>query len=149
MFRSKTPNPQKALSYEKKGDKLLEKGKTRKALIQYQKSEALDPERPEIYQKLVDTLNQLEDSWSEQDFSNSMAWTMRQQELQNPAIILEYQKLSPEYSEVQKLVQRLLLEPEEAMETQLIQEILAYGEKAPLPLLHFLISLKKSSKQEA
>ena len=132
----------KALKYEKKGDKLLGKGKVRPALEAYQISETHYPEREEIYNKLIETLNSIEDEWSEEDFSLSMHWTMRLQEVQNPKIKRVHEQFSLEFQRVQKLVQQLLVTNDEASEEALIDQILSYGERATLPLLHFITSLK-------
>lgn len=141
---SKPPalDPKKALKHESKGDKLAAKGKFRQAIEEYQKSEMLNPDRAEIYEKLVETLNQFEHEWSEQDFSNSMTWTMRRQEILNPGMKLVHETFSVEYIEVQKLIQRLMLALGPDVENRLVDEILSYGERANLPMLHFLLSLK-------
>jgi tetratricopeptide (TPR) repeat protein len=141
MFKNK-PNPEKALKLEKKGDKLLEKGKFRKALAQYQKSEALNPERKEIYEKMNKALSGFEHEWSEEDFSNSMGWAMKLQELQNPQMKRVHEKFSAEYHEVQKLVQRLMVAVDAELELQLVEKIIAYGDKAHLPVLDYLLSIK-------
>ena len=137
-----TSDPKKAQKHESKGDKLAAKGKFRQAIDEYQKSETLNPDRAEIYEKLVETLNRFEHEWNEQDFSNSMTWTMRHQEILHPEMKLVHQTFSVEYKEVQKLLQRLMLALGPEMESKLVAEILSYGEKANLPMLHFLLSLK-------
>lgn len=131
------------MKYEKKGDQLVRKGKLRQALEKYEISEKLDPNRAEIYQKLIDTLNQMDVSWTEADFNRSMNWTLREQELKNPELKQIYEKFSAEYQAVQKLIRQLMLAPPGDAENQLIQAIIEYGEKAHLPLLDFLLSLKK------
>src|SRR5262245_51275592 len=109
MSPNPAPDLKKALKHEAKGDKLASKGKFRQALAEYQKSESYGAERAEIYEKLVDTLNRLENTWSEQDFSDAMAWTMRQQEILHPEMRRVHETFSVEYKEVQKLIQRLMV----------------------------------------
>ena len=87
--------------------------------------------------------------WTENDFEDSMTWTMRQQELENPEILQVYEKFSKEYQEVQKLVQTLMLSAEPQEEGKIIHQILEYREKASLPILHFLLSVKKASSPSA
>ncbi len=149
MFKTKKPNPKKALGLEKKGDVLFARGKFREALKQYQKSEAFNPDRREIYKKLCDALTKFEHDWTEEDFSNSMTWTMREQEFENPNIRFVYETFTPEYHEVQKLIQSLILAPEEKIEYQVIEKIIGFGAKAHLPLLHFLLSIKKMGREKS
>ena len=143
MFRDKIPNPRKALRLEKKGDRLHAKGKLDKALQFYEKSEKYDPERPEIYKKLIQTLEELDQEWSQEDFDRSMTWTMRQQELEHPEIKQVHEKFTDEYHAVQKLVQKLMIIPGPEEEVKIISEIISYGEKAHLPVLDFILSIKK------
>ena len=137
----------KALKHESKGDKLFKKEKYREALEEYRKSEQNDPNRAAIYEKLVETHKRFEHEWVEEDFSTSLSWTMRQQELNNPELKWVHQTFTPEYQEIQKLVQGLLVNQDPQMETQIIARVLSFGEKAALPLVHFLLSLKNLSAQ--
>jgi tetratricopeptide (TPR) repeat protein len=142
MLRNKTPNPNKARKLEKKGDELFKKGKFEKALQQYRESEKLDPERAEIYQKLSQTLEKVGREWTQEDFEESMSWTMRQQELEHPEIKWVHEKFTTDYQAVQKLVQQLMLLQDTELEQQIITQILSFEAKATLPLLDFLVSLK-------
>ncbi|MCE9623876.1 MAG: hypothetical protein K8R69_00245 [Deltaproteobacteria bacterium] len=147
MNPEKKTDPKKALKHESKGDKLVGKGKFRDAMSEYQKSEALNPDRVEIYDKLIETQGHLENEWEEEDFANSMTWTMRRQELQNPHIRLVHETFSVEYREVHQLLQRLMMAPNEEQENTVIEKILQYGERAGLPMLHFLLSIKALARQ--
>lgn len=148
MSREKKSDPKKALKHEAKGDKLGGKGKYRDAIAEYQKSESLNPDRVEIYDKLIDAQAQIAESeWKEEDFANSMSWTMRRQELQNPHIRLVHETFSVEYREVHQLLQRLMSVSGEELESPLIEQILEYGERASLPMLHFLLSIKTLARQ--
>ena len=142
MLRNKIPNPSKARKLEQKGDQLFKKEKFEKALEQYREAEKLDPDRPEIYQKLSLALEKSGREWTQEDFEESMSWTMRQQELEHPELKWVYQKFTTDYQAVQKLVQQLMLLQDQELEQQIISQILSFEDKATLPLLDFLISLK-------
>lgn len=142
MSKPIQPDPKKALKFEAKGDKLVAKQKFRQAIEAYQKSESFNQDRAEIYEKLVDTLNRFEHEWNEEDFSKSMTWTMRHQEILNPQMKLVHETFSFEYKEVQKLIQRLMLAMGPELENQIIDEILSHGQQGILPMLHFLLSIK-------
>jgi tetratricopeptide (TPR) repeat protein len=142
MSEEKKPDHKKALKHETKGDKLFEKEKYREALKEYQKSETFDPNRPEIYEKLIETHGRYQHEWVEQDFSDSLSWTMRRQELQNPQIKWVHETFTPEYQEIQKLIQGLMATMDPERERAMVAKILDFGPKAALPLVHFLLSLK-------
>jgi hypothetical protein len=143
MSEENKTDPKKAKKHESKGDKLAGKGKIKDAVAEYRKSEGLDPGRVEIYDKLIETQNRLkEEDWHEEDFADSMSWAMRRQELLNPRLRLVHETFSLEYREVTQLIQRLMAAPGEEQESDLIEKILAYGERANLPLLHFMLSIK-------
>lgn len=145
MFGKKGPNPKKAAKLEKKGDRLLAKGKFQKAHQYYRKSEALDQERPEIYQKLHDSFQKIDQEWTQEDFEQDMAWTMRQQELENPEIKGVIERFSPEYQEVEQLIQKLMVPSDEKFEAEIVEQIIAYGDAAHRPMIDFLLTLKKMS----
>jgi tetratricopeptide (TPR) repeat protein len=142
MFRNKIPNPSKARRLEQKGDRFFEKDKFEKALQCYRDSAKFDPDRSEIYQKLSTTLEKTDKEWTQEDFEESMSWTMRQQELENPDIKWIHQKFSNEYQAVQKLLQQLMLLNNPEDEQGIIIQILNYQEKAALPILDFLLAMK-------
>ncbi|HEX5033280.1 MAG TPA: hypothetical protein VFW62_02255 [bacterium] len=143
MSEASKSDPKKAKKHESKGDKLAGKGKFKEAVAEYRKSEGFDPARVEIYDKLIETQNRInEEDWHEEDFADSMSWTMRRQELLNPRMRLVHETFSTEYREVTRLIQTLMAAPDEELESQIIDSILTYGEKAGLPLIHFMLSIK-------
>jgi hypothetical protein len=143
MSEANKIDPKKAKKHESKGDKLAGKGKFKDAVAEYRKSESLDSKRVEIYDKLIETQNRIkEEDWHEEDFADSMSWTMRRQELLNPRLRLVHETFSVEYREVNKLVQMLMAAAGEDLENDIIDRILSYGVKANLPLLHFMLSIK-------
>jgi tetratricopeptide (TPR) repeat protein len=149
MFQSKIPNPSKARKLEQRGDQLFQKDKFEKALHQYRESAKFDPDRPEIYQKLATTLEKTGREWTQEDFEESMGWTMRQQELENPDIKWVHQKFTPEYQAVQKLVQQLMLLENPEAEQPIISQILSFEDKAALPVLDFLLAMKNLAHRDA
>lgn len=145
MFRDKIPNTKKAQRLEKKGDRCIAKGKIDQALKYYEKSEKYDADRPGIYQKLIDTFEKVEKEWTQEDFDRTMSWTMRQQELEHPEIKQIHEKFTQEYQAVQKLLQKLMITEIPEEEIQIVTEILTFGEKAPQPILDFILSIKKAT----
>lgn len=135
-------DPKKALKHEEKGDQLAAKENFREALAEYIASESLDPTRPEIYEKLIETHKRFEHEWVEQDFTDSLTWTMRKQELLNPQIRWVHETFTVEYQEVKTLIQGLLAAMDPETEVRYMEKILAHGDKAVLPLLHFALSVK-------
>jgi tetratricopeptide (TPR) repeat protein len=131
---------EKAKRLEAKGDKLKTKNKPKDALKAYRKSREADPENPAIYDKLIEIKSTLEDSWSEEDFSESMEWTMKKQELENPDLKEVYESLSPEYTQIKQLIGQMLQTPPEIRDP-LIERIKSFGGKAVRPLLDILLSI--------
>jgi len=143
MSEENKTDPKKARKFESKGDKLAGKGKFKDAVAEYRKSAGYDSNRVEIYDKLIETQNLIkEEDWHEEDFADSMTWTMRRQELLNPRLRLVHETFSVEYREVTRLVQTLMAAAGEDQENDIIDAILAYGERANLPLIHFMLSIK-------
>jgi hypothetical protein len=138
--KPKKNDPKKAKRLEAKGDKLKGRNKPKDALKAYRESREADPENPSIYDKLIEIKSTLEDSWSEEDFSESMEWTMKKQELENPGLKDVYESLSPEYGEIKQLIAKMLQTPPEIREP-LIERIKAFGGKAVRPLLDILLSI--------
>ena len=143
MLGRKTSKFDQALRLEKKGDQFFDRGKFAEAFKYYQRAEALNTERPEIYRKLQETFERLDQDWSEEDFSLSMSWTLRQQQLENPGLIQVYEKFSPEYKMIYATAQRLLVTPPGPLEDELKNELFALGDKATLPLLDLILEIKK------
>ncbi len=143
MSEANKTDPKKAKKHESKGDKLAGKGKFKEAIAEYRKSEGFDSARVEIYDKLIETQNRIkEEDWHEEDFADSMTWTMRRQELLNPQLRLVHETFSVEYREVNRLIQALMAAASEEQESKIIDAILSYGEKSSLPLIHFMLSIK-------
>src|SRR5262245_14677925 len=142
IFRRKKsgPNPKKAMELEAKGDRYAGRQDLQKALKAYRSACEADPDNPAIYGKLIEVKGQLQEEWSEEDFSETLSWTMRKQELENPGIKEVYEVLSPEYNEIKQTIFRMLTTPPE-LRDPLIAKIKNYGIKAVRPLLDTLLSL--------
>ncbi len=148
MLGKKSSKIDQAFRLEKKGDELMDRGKFTEAFKQYQKAEALNPERSEIYRKLQETFEKLDRDWSEEDFSLSLSWTLRQQQLENPELLQVYEKFTPEYKTIHAMAQRLLVIPSGPIEDELKNEIFAFGDKATLPLLNLILEIKATLSAE-
>ncbi len=139
---------QKALHWENKGDQYFEKQQYEKAMEAYRKSSELNPDHPGIYEKLTRTQDLLGSEWNEEDFSETMFWVMKRQELENPQIKDLHETLSVEYAEVKALILKMLATSSE-LRNSYIEKIKSYEQKAVLPLLHTLISLTEMAQQVA
>lgn len=138
--KEKKLDPKKAASLEAKGDQLAEKEKFQKAMKAYRGAQEANPENPAIYEKLVETQMHLKEDWDEKEFFESMTWTMKKQELENPGLSEVYETLGPEYREIQSIITQMLVTEPEAREP-LIQKIKGFGIKALRPLLDTLLSI--------
>ncbi|MFH0799688.1 MAG: hypothetical protein V2A66_05860, partial [Pseudomonadota bacterium] len=90
----KNQKPDKAARHESKGDSHLADGKPKRAIEEYKKALAVDPERRYIYDKLVDAMDRLPGEWGLKEFAESVSLTMKKQELENPPIKQVHAKLS-------------------------------------------------------
>ncbi|OGP13748.1 MAG: hypothetical protein A3I75_01990 [Deltaproteobacteria bacterium RIFCSPLOWO2_02_FULL_50_16] len=129
--------------YKSKGEKLYKKGHLKKALEQYKLSHELSPDDIGIYDKLMEIHQKIEKKWDEDDFADHLYWTMKKQELENPSLAHTHERLTPEYEAVRKTVTKLLREESEEMEEKMINQIVEYKEKAVLPLIDFILQIKK------
>ncbi len=133
-------------SHVDKGDKHASKNKFDKALKEYKKAKDLDPENKEIYSKLVDTHKKATIEWNETDFTESLEWTMKLQELENPKMKRLHAQMTPEWKRINGLIRLLLETKEEAEETDFVEKISAYGKEAVYPLVEFILQFKRLNK---
>jgi len=141
-------NKQKALELESKGDELKAEGRFEEAFNHYKEALSFSPDSPILYQKLAELKPQVTQKWEEEDFSESLVWTMKQQELENPALAELHEKLSGEYQQIKQLVAQMLLSPDE-VRPMILNKIKSFGEKAVLPLLHTLLEIDAMAKDQA
>ncbi len=133
-------------SLESEGDALLSTGQLGEALQKFLAAEALDQQRPALYDKLIATHRQLTVEWTHEDFTQSLTWEMRKQALEHPEVLDTLERLTPEWQEVTERLRRLLVTTDEHMIATLVTEIAAFKEKAVRPLLDFLLLLKTSAQ---
>src|SRR4029453_10075858 len=101
-------DPKKARQLEEKGDRQVQKKDLKKALQTYRSAAQANPDDPRLYQKLIETKEKVQEEWSEEDFSETMAWTMKKQELENPDIKEVHEVLTPEYNEIRQAIVKML-----------------------------------------
>lgn len=147
----KKSDHEKALLFEEKGDRFLEKKNYKKALFHFKKSQEFLPDSIGIYDKLIETHKNLESEWSEEDMALSVAWTMKKMELENPKFKRIHAQSEEEWKEVIEKVKQILSSKTEEEETAHIEDIVSYGEKAIYPLIDFILSFKnlKNIKKES
>lgn len=92
MKRKKT----KSQISEEKGDKDFKKGKFKKALAHYREAQKLDPGKTVLYDKLVEAHKKAVKKWTREDFSSSLEWTMKKQELENPSLKKVHERMDPD-----------------------------------------------------
>lgn len=86
----------KAETAEEKGDKAYAKKKYARALGHYRKAQKSNPGNAAIYEKLVNAHRQKPGEWTEADFAESLEWTMKKQELENPSLKKVHERLDPD-----------------------------------------------------
>ncbi|MBI4238167.1 MAG: hypothetical protein HY696_07110 [Deltaproteobacteria bacterium] len=144
-----TKGRQRAERLEGEGDRLLAQGKTKAALKKFRAAEALGAERPELYTKLIQAHQAATTEWTAEDFTASLGWEMRRQELLHPEIRAAHERLSPEWREVTERLRRLFVSTDAALVERLTEEIAAYGGAAVRPLLDFLLVIKHAATSPA
>src|SRR3990167_7012164 len=135
----KKPNLEKAKKLEKKGDQHREKKEYKKAMKAYRDALEANSENSSIYEKLLEMQSALELDWDEKDFLETMDWTMKKQELENPQIKNLHESLTGEYQKIKRLIAQMIGSPPDQRD-RLIQQIKEFKEKAVLPLLDTLLA---------
>lgn len=138
-------NKQKADKLIAKGDRLKAKGKFEKALKKYKKAKKYDPERADLYDRLIEAHDKSTKEWCEEDVAESVGYVMDKQEIENPSIKLLHERLTPEWTKVTEKIGRLIISDNEAEESEIIQEIQAFGPSAVYPLIYTLLQIKKGA----
>ena len=138
-----SPKKSKTEKILEKGDKYFAKAKYPAALKKYKKARELEPENPDIYKKLIESHQKSEGVWQQNDFVESLEWTMKLQELENSDLKRVHARLTPEWKEISGLLQSLLTTQDENLENALIEKINEFGENAIHPLLDALLFFKR------
>lgn len=137
----------KAAVLEGQGDEFKSQQKWEAAFEAYQASEEINPNNSKIYDKLIEMKAAVTPDWKEEDFTQTLSWTMKKQELENPNIKNLHETLSVEYGQIKQLIAQLLLSPEELKDV-VLNKIKAHGEKAVLPLLHTLLEIDAMAREQ-
>ena len=143
----KRPNPDKAARHEAKGDALMAKGKLAKALKQYRKALEHDPNRTSIYDKLIQTRDQIPGEWEVEDFAESVSWAMQKQEQQHPPIRQVHARFTPEWEAATDLTMKILAEPDKETKDGLIEKLVAMGEIATRATIGLLLDFKEAAQE--
>jgi len=131
-----------AKKLEAKGDRFLKKEKYADALKAYEEAISYDPTNAAIYDKLIETHSHCTDDWNMEEFTRELTWTMEKEVLENPRLERLHEKLSPEFKPIYELIVKFAIAVNEEEEEQTIDEILVHGEKALIPMLEFIRTLK-------
>lgn len=127
-----------------KGDELLAAKKPKKALKEYRKAEALDPNANGLYDKLIQAHDEATIDWEPEDFAESVTWTMKKQEKENPYLKQVHARLSPEWKKAGELAIRIMMTEDAENAKKLTEELVAMGEIATRALIGLLSDFKKT-----
>ncbi len=147
MFFFKKNKKSRAQKLEAKGDEYAQKEKWEKALKAYQSSLEMTPDNLPLYDKMIEIKMRGKAEWSEKDFSESLEWTMKKQELENPALKAVHETLSPEYLQIRELIFQILETPPELREP-LIQKMNQFEKSALRPLLDVLLNFYDRERKD-
>lgn len=135
-------NSKKAAKLIERGNKFLAKGKLKQALKEFEMAMELDPERADIYDKLISTHKNMDIEWDEYDIAKSLSWEMKKQEIDNPNLKYTHAQLQPQWKKITNKIQLLINECDDKKEAALIEEIHDYSTDAIYPLIHTLLQIK-------
>lgn len=138
-------NIKKAQKLEAAGDALVAKGDYKKALKKYERAAKQEPDRPGLYDKLIDAHNKAKPEWKKEDFVESLSWTMKKQEIEEPAIRQVHAKLAPEWKKAVAVAVKLINAPDDET-AKLTEELVAMGEIGTRVLVE-LLRLAKTQDQ--
>ncbi|MBU4484248.1 hypothetical protein KKA47_02375 [bacterium] len=141
----KKQNPDKAKKLEAKGDNLFNKGKHKRALKKYKKALKYNSECSSLYEKLIQAQDQVGGEWGKEEFSESLDWLMKKQEIENPNLKQVHERLTPEWELVSDLIIKLINVKNMEDQDKLIRKIRDFGEAAVQPLIDFILSMKNTS----
>ena len=144
MFK-KTPT-QKAVDLEKTGDRHTAKNQWHKAYACYHRAMELDNSRTHLLDKLLKTLDEMKEDWTEEHFVHSVHWQMLKQEAQDPTFRRIHARAEPEFKEIIELAKKMLSADLPGQETEFAEKIVAHGELALYPLIDLLLTFKEMSR---
>jgi len=129
---------EKADKLETAGDALASKGDYKKALKKYRQAVKEEPDKPGLYDKLVDAHEKAKEDWKKEDFVESLSWTMKKQELLEPAIRQVHAKLLPEWKKTVEVALKVINAPDDDKLPKLVEELVATGEIGTRVLVELL-----------
>ena len=141
-------NPDKAFALELKGDQSLNKKQNSKAQDFYLEALKFNPDRIELYDKLIALQESSQAQWQADDFTLHVTLTMRRQEILNPMFKRINARALPEFEEIKSILLEILRTHDTEKETELVEKIIEYGDLALYPLLDFIISLKEEPQEK-
>lgn len=136
----------KAEKLEAAGDRLAAKGNYKKALEKYRQASKEDPQKRSVYEKLIEAHGRTHEQWELGDFVESLSWTMKKQELEEPAIKQVHAKLSPEWKKAMEMALKILIMQEDQNLPKMIEEFVKFGEVGTRVLIEMLRSLRKGKE---
>lgn len=147
MKKKLQPKTDRAQNLEAKGDRLRKKKSYQQALEAYRQAQTLNPLRVELYDKLIECHGHVADQFNDQDFAETLSWTMQKQELEHPRLKRVHAHFAPEWKDVSGLIHKMILSADDAQVDDLVEKIVAYGEKALYPLVDLVLRLKSMGKK--
>jgi len=136
-----------ATHHVSQGDLHRNQKKYKKALSSYEAALKIDPKQVTVYDRLIETHQMLDHEWTNEDFTKSLEWTMKKQELENPQIKRIHAKLAPEWKKIIALIERLLQSLDDTADIVIIEQIASYGDRAIYPLIEALLSIKHKRQE--
>jgi len=149
MSPKKTDTSKKAKDLEEKADKLLEKNKDEKAFELYKEALDYNPERIELYDKIISLHEKYTDNWTEDDFAYNLSLSMSKQEIIDPAYKRIHARVTPEFAQIVGIIKKMLGSTNRDNETKFVEEIVSHGEASIYPLIDFLIGFKQAGEKKA
>jgi hypothetical protein len=130
----KKRNPQKALKLEAKGEALMAKGSIKRALKKFRKA-------------IVKAKDMLPVNWDLEDFIESLDWTMKKQERENPCLRQVHARLSPEWEKARELVIMIVATADPQKRSKLIEDLVLTGEAGLRAAIDLLVEINEAASQ--
>lgn len=145
MFKKKPQ--QKAEALEKKGDLLAKQNKWLAAYGCYHEAVELDESRTHLYGKLLETMDEMKEEWTEEHFAHSVHWQMKLQESGDPTFKRIHARNEPEFHKVVQIIKKMMTAKSQKEETETVEQIVAQGTEALYPLIDMLLAFKEIGKK--
>lgn len=142
------PKKRKTERHETKGDRLLALGRPAKALKEYKMALKTRPESVQIYDKIMKAHDLTPGKWGVEDFTQSVLWAMKKQELEHPPIKQVHARLSPEWDRATRLAVEIMRTKDKAKVNNLLEDLVAMGETATRALIGMLMDLKDKAESD-